>query len=140
MALSLAPVTNSISTRAALKGSNDCDPAFQLLSRESGDNRVWHFESCVQAILSQTRIHPDGIALRGPRCTIDGTYRELSYLDFVLNAKQLAKRMICFLADGKKDGLKGKTIAILLPRDVDFVGKLYLMKVFAPYIAMHEYD
>lgn len=120
----------------AIRGSKD-PLLLQHLSRESGGSRVWHVKSCVQAILSQARLHPNAIALRGPKSAIDGTYRELSYVDFVLNAKYIAKKMICFLADGKKDGLKGKTVAILLPRDVDFVGKFCSINALA---VLNEYE
>jgi len=91
------------------------------LSLELGDSRVWRVQTCVQAIISQARLNPSATALRGPKSIIDGTYRELSYIDLVQNAQNLMERMISYLANGKKDGLKGKAIAILLPRDVDFV-------------------
>jgi len=93
------------------------------LSQELGDSRVWHVRTCVQAIMSQARIYPSATALRGPKSTIDGTFRELSYTDLIRNAHTLMKRMTSFFVNGKTDGLKGKVIAILLPRDVDYVGK-----------------
>jgi hypothetical protein len=120
----------------AVQGSKD-PLLHQHLSTESGGNKVWHIKSCVQAILSQAHLHPNAIALRGPKSATDGTYRELSYVDLVLNAKYIAKKMISFLADGKKDGLKGKTIAILLPRDVDFVGKFCSINAL---VVLNEYE
>ena len=93
------------------------------LSHEIGDSRVWHVKTCVQAIISQARLYPSAIALRGPKSAIDGTFRELSYTDLIRNAHTLMKRMISFFVNGKTDRLKGKVIAILLPRDVDYVGE-----------------
>jgi len=93
------------------------------LSLEVGKSSTWRTPTCVHAFLSQARRTPDATALRGPKSNIDGTYRELSYAELVWNAHNLMKGMISHLMKGKKDGLKGKAVAILLPRDVDFVGK-----------------
>ena len=93
------------------------------LSLEVGKSSPWQTATCVHALLSQARRTPDATALRGPKSDIDGTYRELSYAELVWNAHELMKGMVFHLMKGKKDALKGKAIAIFLPRDVDFVGK-----------------
>ena len=94
-----------------------------FLSLELGKSSTARTLTCVHAFISQARHNPGANALCGPKSDIDGTYRELSYAELVQNAHILMNEMIFNLANGRIDGLKGKAVLILLPRDVDFVGK-----------------
>lgn len=94
-----------------------------LLSIEIGNsfpNLQLKNQTCVDLILKNAKSNPNAVALRGPQ-DADGTYRELTYSDMVYNAKKLSDIIQAHFYG--KD-LRDKFIAILLPRDVDFVGKL----------------
>ena len=99
-----------------------CAPA-ATLSFEDGGSMHWQHHTVTTAVLAHAKITPTAAALRGPISLLDGTYRELSYADLVSNAKVLINKMVSFLGGGDADALKGKAIAILLPRDVDYVGE-----------------
>ena len=99
------------------------------LSLEDGGSSTWNFDNCVTPILSQARLHGSKPALRGPKSLLDGTYKELSYTDLVLNAKTLADGMASFLCNEKDGSLRGHAVAILLPRGIDYVGKLFSLQL-----------
>ena len=106
-----------------LNGVQPLANATAHLSLEIGNSFTSRTLTTVHALISQARHNPGATALRGPMSVIDGTYRELSYADLIQNAHTLMTRMIIDMTSGRIDGLKGKAILILLPRDVDFVGK-----------------
>ncbi len=94
-----------------------------LMSIEDGGRHHWRHHTVTTALLEVAKAVPTSPALRGPFSLVEGTYREISYGDLVLSAKLVMKKMATFFGRGNIEALRGKAIAILLPRDVDYVGE-----------------
>lgn len=94
-----------------------------ILSIEDGGRRHWRHHTVTTALLEVAKTNPTCPALRGPLSLVEGTYRELSYGDLILSAKLVSKEMVTLFGRGNVEALRGKAIAILLPRDVDYVGE-----------------
>jgi acyl-CoA synthetase (AMP-forming)/AMP-acid ligase II len=73
--------------------------------------------TAVDRILAMAISYPDAPALRGPVSKIDGTFREMSYSDFV----ESAQRIKAEIKRATKSYLRYKFIGVYLKRDIEYV-------------------